>query len=368
MKRVLLVCAMVCWGNAATAAPRPSLSADAASLLTKGGLFLVPEDNLAVPLPGTDAAAAGKPTARARSVAFLVEKPRRLEIVTVGPGEAVLAIDEDLYRLKGTTLTRIATDIGIQPALSKDGQLVASVVERKQLRLTSPRDVRTLRHLHSGRWELERPYVTPDSTQVLVALRDYTLPLDVYSFVLVNSKTLETEELEISQNFIPGSLRQPLGPTQVGILMHSQSTDENGFAKLGEGSILVFDFKTKKFSPAPAGLRPGHVSPSGKRSLLQGAMRYSDDKTCGGDETLLYDVGAGKPVHFAVAADSVVSLLDFLPGEGGLVANILDLKTCSNRGAIIFLDQDLPPAKWPPFALPVRGGRVTGRVLQTVQP
>jgi hypothetical protein len=343
-----------------SAARKPQLTPAAAALLTDdkaGGLFLVAEDNLAVPIAG-----------RGKGVPFLTVKATRLEVISSGAdGVATLAIDDEVFRLEKGALTPIPVKgkVGAMPAVSADGKLVASVEEKKILRLFVDGAVKPVSYRRPGRWELEHPYISADGSALLVALRDYTQPLDAYNFLLVDPKSGDVEEIRLAQNTIPGALRVPLGNSQVGIPMYTQGTDEGGFANLMESDLVVLDFKTKKLEPAPKTMRPGRPSPSGKYSIAPGTMRYSNDKRCGGDETRLYQEGKeGKaPLRFTVGEGSVASALDFLPDESGLIANILQLKTCKNRGVIIPLARDDPPSKWAPFALPVREGHLTGRVL-----
>jgi hypothetical protein len=356
---VLLVLAFSTFGGMAAARPRPQLTPQAAALLQAGGLFLVAEDNLAVPL-----AKGGKP------VPFLAVKPERFELIRAARGpDALVVVDGDVYRLRGAALSRVASQVATQPAASDDASLVASIDEKRVLKLTRGENSKSVSYRRDGRWELEQPYVTPDGAYVLVAVHDYTHELDAYSFILVDAKSEALDEVTILRNFVPGTLRQPLSPTQVLLQMFAQGPDDSGFASLTETDRVVFDFKSRKLEKPPASALPGLRSPDQRASLLAGKMLFSDDKSCGGDQTLVFEEGRGKPASFNGGANTVVSVLDFLPDGSGLIGDVLNLKTCKHRGVIIPADGG-PGSKrndersWKPFALPARnGGRVLGRVL-----
>jgi hypothetical protein len=342
-------------GLAATAhaRARPQLTPAAAALLQSGGLFLVPDDNLAVPLGG-----------KAKPVPFFATPPTRLEIVSVLPnGDTMLIVDDELYRLRGGALSRLAAQIAQQPAASDDGKLVASVDEKRALKLTRGDEAHVAPYRRDGRWELERPYVTPDGTSVLVVVHDYTNDLDVYTLVLVDTKTDAVTEIALDKGFVPGPLRQRVSPTEVAIQMYTQGTDDQHMVTLTETDRVVFDFKTRKLAPAPKTLLPGLPSTDGHYSLMPGKMLFSDNKRCGGDATVLHETGRPKSASFTAGAGTVVSALDFLPDGTGLVANVLQLKSCKNRGVIIPLKSDDRPSAWKPFALPVHEGRMAGRVI-----
>jgi hypothetical protein len=342
-------------GARALARPaRPQLTPAATALIAAGPVFLVPEDNLAVPLQP-----------HARSAPFLAVKPERLEVVAVGAAP-LLVVDDDLYRLAAGKLSFVAARVGAVPAASADGALIAGIEDKRALKLTHVGGVSSLVPYHrTGNWELDRPYVTPDGAFVLAVVRDYTRPIDAYDFLVVNAKSGEHDEIHLEESFVPGEVRQPLSPTQVALPMGTQQTGADGFTKNVMGDWVVFDFKTKKLGPAPAGLRPGVASPDGKYSIVEGRLSYSDDKRCGGDETLLYEEGKTRPASFKAGEGVVVSALDFVPDSSAVIANVLTLKSCKTRGVLIPLAGDAPPSTWKPFPLPVRGGRLLGRVIPT---
>ena len=255
----------------ADARPRAGLTDGAKALLGTGGLFLVVEDNLALPVN-----AKGKPSQ------FLLAAPKRLELLEARVnGDLALAIEDELYLWKDGALELFASKIGAMPWPSPDGKLVASINDKKTLTLTAGATARNLPYRRQGRWEFENPYITPDAAKVLVDIKDYSQDLDVYAFLVVDVKTLEYEEVALSKNFVPGPSRRALGPRQVAIQMFSNSTDENGLTKLDETNTVVFDFATHKMTTAPAELRFGRVSPSGLLTIAQGELKQNDEKTCG---------------------------------------------------------------------------------------
>ncbi len=340
-------------GGVADARPRPLLTPQALALWPKG-VFIVPEDNLAVPLDG-----------KSKPVPLLTPAPERLELVT-GSND-LFVIDGDLYKKKDAALTLVARGIGKLVAASADDGLVASVEDKRDLKLTGADGViRKVPYRRSGNWELDRPWVAPDGSWVLSVVRDYTDPLDAFGFIVVDPKTLTIDEVKLSKNFVPGDLRQAVTPTQVVLQMLAKETDENGFQRLVPSDLVVFDAKTKKLGPPPPGLRPGRASPDGQHSLLEGKMLYSDDKSCGADETLLYQEGH-QAAHFHSGEGQVVSVLDFLPDGSGLIANVLTLRGCKNKGFIIPLTNKEggdKPSNWKPFPLPVHPGHLVGRVYK----
>jgi hypothetical protein len=338
-------------GGAVHARPRPQITPQAAALFGKG-FFLVPEDNLAVPLDG-----------KTKPVPFLAPAPEHLELVT--GNDDLLIIDNDLYRKKGATLSQVARGIGKLVASSPDGALVASVEDKRELKLTNVEGVsRKVAYRRAGNWEMDRPWVSPDASWVLASVRDYTAPLDVYVFVLVDAKTLEIDEVQLSRNFIPGELRQAVGPKQVLLRMMAQEADENGFQRMVPSDLVVLDAKQKKLVPPPADVKPGRASGDGKWSLLEGKMLYSDDKSCGADETLVYQTGEKEPAHYHAGEGQVVSVLDFLPDGSGLIANVLTLRGCKNKGVIIPTVGGEKQSAWKPFPLPVHPGHLVGRVFK----
>jgi hypothetical protein len=331
------------------ARPRPQLAPQAAALLGKG-YFLVADDNLAVPLDG-----------KSKPVPFVQPAPEKLELVS--GNNDLFVIDGDLYRKKDAALALVARGIGKLVAASPDGELVASIIDKRDVKLTfADGSSKKVAYRRAGNWEMDRPWVAPDGSWVLALVRDYTAPLDVFAFVVIDAKTQEIAEVELSRNFVPGDLRQAISPTQLALQMMVQETDENGFTKLRPSDLVVFDAKTKKLGPPPPGLRPGRASADGGHSLLPGTIFYSDDKSCGGDETVLFE--NGKSSHFAAGDGQVVSVLDFLPDGSGLIANVLTLKGCKNRGVIIPMKGGENQKTWKPFPLPVHPGQMLGRVYK----
>jgi hypothetical protein len=43
---------------------------------------------------------------------------------------------------------------------------------------------------------------------------------------------------------------------------------------------------------------------------------------------------------------------------------VIDATTCRARGVIVPLEGDAAPARWKPFPLPARVGRIMGRVVR----
>src|SRR5437868_6082467 len=76
---------------------KPKLWPPAAEALQKSGLFLVAGDNVALPL-----------TAGAKPIPFLATPAKRIDVVAASStGEALLAIDGDVYRLRGLELSPV---------------------------------------------------------------------------------------------------------------------------------------------------------------------------------------------------------------------------------------------------------------------
>jgi hypothetical protein len=352
MKKVCL--ALVLVAQVAAARGKPKLWPEAAEALQKSGLFLVAGDNVALPL-----------VAGAKPIPFLATAAKRIDVISASPtGDALLAIDGDVYRLHGVELTAVASNAGTPVAASADGGVLVGIDDKKGIKVTVGDKVRAIHYHRSGRWELEQPYVAPDGSWALVALRDYTNPLDEYSLLSFEVKTGEPEEIALSKNFVPGSAREPLSGKQVALQMFSQSADADGMRTvLQDHGFLVFDLATKKLSPPPAALRPGLASAHKKYSLLAGPMLYDDARQCGGDETQLYTEGEKEPRTIKLSEEQVVSLHDFTPDEKSAVGSVLDRKSCKGRGFLIPLTGSTPPQKWPSFSIPSHEGRIGGRVL-----
>jgi len=325
----------------------PKLTAAAAALLAKGPVLVLPDDNLVLPVPP-----AGKP------VPLCEPPPQRISRVAGAP--TLLLIDDDLVAVRGTSFAKLAYRPGAMPAATPDGTVVAGVEEKKFLKITRAGIGKRVPFQRDGRFELEHPYVTPDGKRAMVALRDYTQTLDDFYFLIVDVDTLAFKEINLSKSFVPGALRQPLSATQVALQMFAQHADGDSVT-LVPSDVVVLDLATRKLSPAPHELRPGRPSPSGKRSLLEGPMSYSDDKSCGADETLLYDERRPKPSHREAGPGTVVTLLDFLDDDT-LLGAVLTLKGCKLQGVAIPIDAE-SPSKWKPLPLPTRAGRPTAFVL-----
>lgn len=351
--RFWMMAGMTAIAASATGKSPPKLSDAAAALAQKGAFFLAPDDNLALPL------AAG-----AKGVPFLATAAKRIELIAPSAKEgALLAIDGDAFRLRGAALEPAAAAVGLAPAASSDGKTFVGLDEtKKALQITSGEKKRVVRYRRQGRWELEQPWVSPDGSWALIALRDYSQAFDAYSFLYYELQRESPEEIALSKSFIPGALRQPLADRQVGIQVFTQAVSEDGFSSvLRDAGVVVFDARTQKLGAAPEKLRPGLASPSGRHSLLPGAVVYDEQKRCGGDATQLFTEGE-KPLAFRPGDGIVVSGLDFI-GDDFVIANWLDVKKCRNKGVLIPLAGDAPPAKWPAFGLPVREGRIAGRVV-----
>lgn len=350
--------AIIFFSSVAAAKPAPALTDAAAKALAAGGLFWIEGANLVVPL--------GK---GAKPVPFLAPAPERMALVAARP-RTLLALDGDLFALEGGKLARVATGVGAPVATSADGKVVVGVLEQKQLRVVVDGAARVVKWRRGGRWEFAQPYVAPDGGFALVAVRDFSEPLDQYGLVLLDPRGGEPSETALSRNFVPAPWRAPLDGKRVALQLFTQAADAEGVgAELRDAGLFVFDAATRKLAPAPPGLKPGLPSPSGKWSLLPGPLAHGEGRRCLGDQTLLY--GEGAPATFRAGAGQVVSALDFLPDERAVVAVVLDQRTCRTRGALIPLAGDAPPAKWAPFALPAvdaNGGRLLGRVLPPPAP
>lgn len=346
---VLLACA-----PAGARPPRPQLSEPSRAALAKAPLFLVPEDNLAIPL-----------TAGAKGFPFLSPAPQALAIIRTTPeGDSLLWADGEAYRLHGDALSSAASLVGAQATASSDGKVFVGIDDKKGIKVTIGGVSRAVKHHRLGRWELEHPRVSPDGRFALVTLRDYSNPnLDEFSFLALETKGGDPEEIALSNSFAPGAFEQWIGADQVVMRMFAQSNDEDGAPVMKEAGMVVFDFKTRKLSPAPDSLKLGVASPKGHHLMLPGPVVWGDGRQCSGDETTLFLDGGKRGATLRLGEGTIVSVLDFLPDERAVIANVLELKSCRNHGALIPLQGDLPPAKWPSFALPVRVGRVSGRVL-----
>lgn len=343
--------AMLCtlWlASDAVAKERPLLAVDAAAVLAEGALLLV-EDNLLVPLSGK------------KAVPLLQKAPTRLIVLSHAPGEALLVIDKDLYRLSGGALARVAQGIEQQPAASADGKVVVSLEDKRILVVTRGETADKLPYRRAGNWEFENPFVTADGKRALVTIRDYSAPLEVFEFVLVALDKRDFEIVKLSQTFVPGPLRQAVGD---GVLMQmytNQSEEDGLLLKLSETDFAVLDLLAKKMGPMKPDTLPGEASPSGKRSVLPGPMVYSDGKRCGADRTVVFGVEP-KPVQWQVGKDTIASFYGFTPDEQ-LVGDLFTPKTCKHKGVLVPLDKAVPQSKWKAIALPSHPGHLRGVVL-----
>ena len=334
-------------GGTAAARDRPLLAIDAAAVLAQGALLLT-DDNLLAPLSGQ------------KAVSLLQKAPTRLSVLRNQPGEVLLVIDKDLYRLTGGTLLRIAQRIEAQPVCSDDGKVVLSLEDKRILVVTRGEAVDKIPYRRPGNWEFENPFISAEGKRALVTIRDYSAPLEVFEFVLVSLESRETEIVKLSQTFVPGPLRQPVAD---GLLMqmYANQGEEDGLLKLSETDFAVLNLATKKMASMKADTLPGEKSPSGKRSILPGPMVYSMDKRCGADRSLVFGVEP-KPVQWSLGKDTVVSLYGFTPNEE-LVADLFNPQTCKHKGALIPLDKAVPQNKWRSIALPSHPGHLRGVVL-----
>jgi hypothetical protein len=340
--------------SAAARPQRPQLTDGAKAALAKSGFFLVAADNLAIPL-----------APNSRGVPLLAPAPQTLELVATPAGADVLLVaDGELFRLRGDALSWVAAAVGAQPAASADGAVVVGIEDKKGIKVTTGGASRIVRYRRPGRWELEHPYVSPDGRWALVTLRDYSNPnLDEFFFLAVDTKGGDPEEIALSKSFAPDVMRQTMSPDEVLLRMLAQSNDEEGAPVVKDAGLVVFDYKTRKLTPAPETLRLGVTSSQG-HTLLPGPTVWGDGRQCSGDQTTLFMKDAKRGGTLRLGEGTVVSVLDFMPDEHAVIANVLELKSCKNHGVLIPLVGDTPPTKWPTVALPVRLGRVTGRVVR----
>lgn len=334
--------------GAASAKERPILSLDATPVLNQGALLIL-DDNLLVPLNG------------GKAVSLLQKPPQRLVLLRKKPGEALIVIDKDLYRLGGGALQRIAQGIEQQPATSLDGKIVVSIEDKRILVLTRGDQVDKINYRRPGNWEFENPFVTADGKRALLTIRDYSAPLEVFEFVLVNLESKETEIVKLSQTFVPGPLRQSLGGDAILMQMYANQGEEDGLLKLSETDFSVLDLAGKKMTPMKSDTLPGEVSPSGKRSVLPGPMVYSDGKRCGADRSVVFGVEP-RPVQWTAGKDTIVAIYGFTSDEQ-LIADLFSPKTCKHKGVLIPLDKSVPQTKWKAIALPSHQGHLRGEVL-----
>jgi hypothetical protein len=349
--------------------PRPKVTPEALDALGKGALVL-PGENAVVPLAVVTGAAAKPPRTGSAppdelrsSIQFVAPPPRRLELTRVGKGEALVVIDDDLYRLRAGAATRVAEGVGADPAASDDASVVVSIEDKRQIRVTRGETSTRVSYRRPGQWELERPWISGDGKRAIFTVHEITpAGVDLFDLVLVDVEKGELEELKISRTFAPGPLRQTVGARQVLFQMFTQQGEEDGRVLLSETDLALFDLDTKKMTKPPTDVRPGVQSPSGKHALAAGRWITSDDKRCGADRTLL--LSETQPPRLLANEAMPVTGLDFLPDESGVVAAMLDIKSCKLRGLIVPLGAQSNSAKPRPFALPWSGGRVQGRVVR----
>jgi hypothetical protein len=330
--------------------PRPHLGTAAQALLARGPAFLSPGDNLLVPLDG------GKP------IPFVEPAPTKLELLPADPVDGLVLLDGDLYRLQAGKLGRVASEVGAMPAVSPDLAWVAGIEDQHVLKLQHGDEVRRIPYHRDGRWELTDPFFAPDGSRLLVTLHDSSAALDTYGFLLVDVKSGTFDEVHLSQSFAPGTARRAVDGDKVALPMWTQDADSDGAVRYGETDPVVFDLGARKITPAPAGVEPGRVPPGGRFTLAPGPKVWSEDRRCAADETRLWEKGQAKPARF-VQDGQVVTLLDLLPDGQSAIASVLSLKTCKSRAVLLPLDGKLPPARWKPFALPPREGRMEGRLI-----
>jgi hypothetical protein len=337
--------ALVLAASSAWASPRFKPTAEAQATLAKGPALLLPADDLLVPLP------TGKP------VRFIDPEPGKIELLD---REFVL-IEDELFRLEKGKLHRIAAPVYGQPAVTPDGAWVVSVENKRTLVLShGDAPAKRIEWHHDGQWEFERPYLGADGAYILVALREYGQP-DHYSFLIVPTAGGTPDEVRIDRSFVPGLLRHPIAAGKIALPMFTQHIGDDGRVKLSESDPVVFDVAAKKLDRAPAELRLGLESPSGKRILY---TPHREEHKCGDSESRVFELDKPAPFVFRAGADKAVQLIDFLPDESGVIAAVIDAKTCKTRGVVIPLVGDAPPSSWKPFPLPPREGRIVGRVVR----
>jgi hypothetical protein len=341
--------------------PRPKVTPEALSALQKGALVL-PSENAVVPLAVVTGTA---PPKTPGSIPLVAPPPHRLELVRARRGEALVVIDDDLVRLRAGEAKRVAEGVGADPAASDDASVVVSIEDKRQIRVTRGDQSTRVAYRRPGQWELERPWISGDGKRAIFTVHEITpAGVDLFDLVLVDIDKGEVEELKISRTFAPGPLRQTIGPRQVLFQMFTQQGEEDGRVLLSETDLALFDLDTKKMTKPPADVRPGVQSPSGKLALAAGRWVTSDDKRCGADRTLLLADKREPRLLSALAGETMpVTGLDFLPDESGVVAAVLDTKSCKLRGLLLSLGAQTNSAKPRAFALPWSGGRVQGRVV-----
>jgi hypothetical protein len=333
---------------AAARPPRPQLAPDAAALLARGPAVLLASEDLLVPLDGK------------KAVRFLDPPPAQL---AQAAGDSLVIVDGDLFRVRAGALERVASAPGAEPACSADCALVAGVEDKRALKLTTKEGAQLLPYRRDGRWELHDPWVTPDGARVLATVRDYTQPLDAWDFLIVDVKSRSVEELHLSKNFVPGATRRPLDDGRVAIQMYTQREDEPGLVTLSETSVAVFDFKTHKLGAPTPSLRSLRVSPSGRWVLSAGEAAFRADRACGGERTLVAD--GDRRAEPLADGDTLVSALDLLPDDGGLVASVLSLKSCHAR--LMAIPFGAEEKKWRALAAPAHTGAFAARLLRALK-
>ncbi len=340
---VLLLSSSFAWARP----PRPALTADAQALLAKGPAVLLADDDLLVPLAG------------AKAVKFLEPPPAHLSQA----GEALVVVDGDLFRVRATALERVATAPGAQPACSTDCALVAGIEDHHAIKLTTKETSRVIPYRRDGRFELQDPWLTPDGSRVLVMVRDYTQPIDAFDFLIIDTKTGALVEEHLSKNFVPGAARKLVADGQVAIQMFTQREDEPGLVTLTESDVAVLDLKTKKLGAPPPSLRSLRTSSSGRWVLHAGEPAFRPDRACGGERTLVAD---GERTAAPLSEEeTLVSALDFLPDEGGLLASVMSLKTCRSKLVAIPFGGDAK--SWRTLGAQPRSNVFTAKLLRPLK-
>jgi hypothetical protein len=354
---VISLFALCILSGASDARPaRPSLTVEAKALLAAPpveGLLLLPDDDMLVPLGG-----------KAKPATFLQPAPKRLEIVRVAPGEALLVVDGALVKLAGAVLHTVApADIGMDPAVSADASVIVGIEDKRTIKVTTATGSVRVPYRRDGQWELERPWLSADGARALMTVHDFGGTLDAYDLILVDIAKREVEELHLSRTFVPGPLRQTLDDGRVLFRMFTQKNSDDGRVSLDATDFAAFDLTTRKMGTPPPGVLPGIAAPDGSASLIAGPFHTSDDKHCGADATWLH-LQAGRPRH-VVGPTGPLAFVDFANSPTGtLVAWQLDVKTCKGRMLLVPGDAVENTARWKPLGYAPKSPIVHGRVLR----
>src|SRR2546430_2307176 len=101
-----ILLSLVLTSSFASAKLKPALTPEAAALLAREAVLLLPEDNQVVAL-----------TPKAKPAAFLQSAPKRLEVIaspSMGAPALLLAVDDEAWRMTGTELDLVGVKIAAQ--------------------------------------------------------------------------------------------------------------------------------------------------------------------------------------------------------------------------------------------------------------